>query len=91
VVPATLTLEITESGVMTDPDAAIVRSTIELASNLGPQLVAEGVENPGDPRAARLSRLRRRPGLPPGPPMPADDLARLAAGEARTRPAAGLS
>jgi diguanylate cyclase (GGDEF)-like protein len=132
VAPGTLTLEITESGVMTDPeaaiamlwglrrvgvrlsvddfgtgysslaylkrlpvdevkldksfvlnmtrdadDAAIVRSTIELAHNLGLQLVAEGVEDQEtlDLLAALGCDLVQ--GYHLARPMPADDLARL--------------
>jgi diguanylate cyclase (GGDEF)-like protein len=130
--PGTLTLEITESGVMTNPeaaiamlwelrrvglrlsvddfgtgysslaylkrlpvdevkldksfvlnmtgdadDAAIVRSTIELAHNLGLQLVAEGVEDQEtlDLLAALGCDLVQ--GYHLARPMPADDLARL--------------
>jgi EAL domain-containing protein (putative c-di-GMP-specific phosphodiesterase class I) len=132
VAPGTLTLEITESGVMTDPeaaiamlwglrrigirlsvddfgtgysslaylkrlpidevkldksfvlnmtgdadDAAIVRSTIELAHNLGLQLVAEGVEDQEtlDLLAALGCDLAQ--GYHLARPMLADDLARL--------------
>jgi diguanylate cyclase (GGDEF)-like protein len=59
-------------------DAIIVRSTIDLAHNLGLSVVAEGVEN-----AAVLDRLAAMgcdvvQGYHLGRPMPADDLERLA-------------
>ena len=132
-VPAdTLTLEITESGVMTDPgatiavlcglrrvgvrlsiddfgtgysslaylkrlpvdevkldksfvlnmtgdanDAAIVRSTIELAHNLGLQLVAEGVEDQETLELLADLGCDLAQGYHLARPMPADDLVRL--------------
>ena len=142
VAPASLTLEITESGVMTDPeaaiamlwglrrigvrlsvddfgtgysslaylkrlpvdevkldksfvlnmtgdpdDAAIVRSTIELAHNLGLQLVAEGVENQETLELLASLGCDVAQGFHLARPMPAADLARLAAGDTWTHPA----
>ena len=130
--PATLTLEITESGVMTDPeaaiamlrglrhvgvrlsvddfgtgysslsylkrlpvdevkldksfvlnmtsdadDAAIVRSTIELAHNLGLQLVAEGVEDQETLELLAALGCDLVQGYHLARPMPADRLALL--------------
>ena len=131
VAPNTLTLEITESGVMTDPeaaiavlwglrrigvrlsvddfgtgysslaylkrlpvdevkldksfvlnmtgdadDAAIVRSTIELAHNLGLQLVAEGVENQRTLELLTTLGCDLAQGYHLARPMPADELVR---------------
>jgi diguanylate cyclase (GGDEF)-like protein len=145
VTPGALTLEITESGVMTDPeaaiamlwglrrigvrlsvddfgtgysslaylkrlpvdevkldksfvlnmigdpdDAAIVRSTIELAHNLGLQLVAEVVEDQETLDLLASLGCDLAQGFHLARPMPADDLARLAAGDARTHRASGL-
>jgi diguanylate cyclase (GGDEF)-like protein len=142
VAPGSLTVEITESGVMTDPeaaiamlwglrrigvrlsvddfgtgysslaylkrlpvdevkldksfvlnmtsdpdDAAIVRSTIELAHNLGLQLVAEGVENQETLELLASLGCDVAQGFHLARPMPAADLARLAAGDAWTHPA----
>jgi EAL domain-containing protein (putative c-di-GMP-specific phosphodiesterase class I) len=136
VVPASLTLEITESGVMTDPeaaiamlwglrrvgvrlsvddfgtgysslaylkrlpvdevkldksfvlnmtgdpdDAAIVRSTIELAHNLSLQLVAEGVEDQETLELLASLGCDLAQGFHLAHPMSADDLARIAAGD----------
>ena len=47
--------------------ARCVRATIELAHNLGLKVVAEGVEERHDARAARGGGLRPRPGLPHRP------------------------
>jgi predicted signal transduction protein with EAL and GGDEF domain len=132
VAPGTLTLEITESGVMTDPetaiamlwglrragvrlsvddfgtgysslaylkrlpvdevkldksfvlnmtsdpnDAAIVRSTIELAHNLGLQLVAEGVEDQETLELLAALGCDLAQGYHLARPMPADDVADL--------------
>jgi EAL domain-containing protein (putative c-di-GMP-specific phosphodiesterase class I) len=142
VAPGALTLEITESGVMTDPeaaiamlwglrrigvrlsvddfgtgysslaylkrlpvdevkldksfvlnmtsdhdDAAIVRSTIELAHNLGLELVAEGVEDQETLELLAALGCDLAQGFHLARPMPAADLARLAAGDAWTHPA----
>ena len=136
VAPASLTLEITESGVMTDPesaiamlwglrrigvrlsvddfgtgysslaylkrlpvdevkldksfvlnmtgdpdDAAIVRSTIELAHNLGLQLVAEGVEDQETLQLLASLGCDLAQGFHLARPMPAEDLAHLAVGD----------
>jgi EAL domain-containing protein (putative c-di-GMP-specific phosphodiesterase class I) len=132
VAPGTLTLEITESGVMTDPeaaiavlwglrrvgvrlsvddfgtgysslaylkrlpvdevkldksfvlnmtgdanDAAIVRSTIELAHNLGLQLVAEGIEDQETLELLAALGCDLAQGYHLARPMPADQLVRL--------------
>jgi diguanylate cyclase (GGDEF)-like protein len=132
VAPGTLTLEITESGVMTDPeaaiamlwglrrigvrlsvddfgtgysslaylkrlpvdevkldrsfvlnmtgdanDAAIVRSTIELAHNLGLQLVAEGVEDQETLELLAALGCDLAQGYHLARPIPADELAGL--------------
>jgi diguanylate cyclase (GGDEF)-like protein len=132
VAPGTLTLEITESGVMTDPeaaiamlwglrrvgvrlsvddfgtgysslaylkrlpvdevkldksfvlnmtgdvdDAAIVRSTIELAHNLGLQLVAEGVEDRETLELLATLGCDLAQGYHLARPMPADELVHL--------------
>jgi diguanylate cyclase (GGDEF)-like protein len=132
VAPSALTLEITESGVMTDPeaaiallwglrrigvrlsvddfgtgysslaylkrlpvdevkldksfvlnmtgdpdDAAIVRSTIELAHNLGLQLVAEGVEDQATLDLLTTLGCDLVQGYHLARPMPADELARF--------------
>jgi EAL domain-containing protein (putative c-di-GMP-specific phosphodiesterase class I) len=74
-----------------DPDdAAIVRSTIELAHNLGLQLVAEGVEDQETLDLLGSLGCDLAQGFHLARPMPADDLARLAAGDARTHRASGL-
>jgi EAL domain-containing protein (putative c-di-GMP-specific phosphodiesterase class I) len=54
-----------------DPnDHAIVRSTIDLAHNLGLRVVAEGVEDEATWQLLVKLGLRRSPGLPPGPLSP---------------------
>jgi EAL domain-containing protein (putative c-di-GMP-specific phosphodiesterase class I) len=58
-------------------DAAIVRSTIELAHNLGLQLVAEGVEDQETLDLLAPLGCDLVQGYHLAPPMPADDLARL--------------
>jgi diguanylate cyclase (GGDEF)-like protein len=145
VAPDSLTLEITESGVMTDPeaaiamlwglrrigvrlsvddfgtgysslaylkrlpvdevkldksfvlnmtgdpdDAAIVRSTIELAHNLGLQLVAEGVEDQETLELLASLGCDLAQGFHLAHPMLPDDLARLAAADAPTHPPSGV-
>jgi diguanylate cyclase len=58
-------------------DAAIGRSTIELAHNLGLQLVAEGVEDQETLELlAALGQIAAQ-GYHLARPMPADDLVRL--------------
>ncbi len=62
-----------------DPnDAAIVRSTIELAHNLGLQLVAEGGEDQEMLELLAALGCDLAQGYHLARPMPADDLARLA-------------
>ena len=48
-------------------DLIIVRSTINLAHDLGLRIIAEGVEDAPDARSAHRARLRSRPGLPSQP------------------------
>ena len=51
-------------------DAVIVRSTIELAHNLGLTVVAEGVEDEAALEMLVAGRMRQRPGLLLQPPVP---------------------
>jgi hypothetical protein len=61
-----------------DPnDAAIVRSTIELAHNLGLQLVAEGVEDQETLELLAALGCDLAQGYHLARPMPADDVADL--------------
>ncbi|WP_245843142.1 diguanylate cyclase domain-containing protein [Mycolicibacterium vulneris] len=53
---------------------AIVRSTVALASNLGADLVAEGVENEATLRALRRYGCNITQGFVHSPPLPPDDL-----------------
>ena len=64
-------------------DLIIVRSTINLAHDLGLRIIAEGVEDAPDARSAHRARLRSRPGLPPEPADVAGELHRV--GRAATR------
>jgi EAL domain-containing protein (putative c-di-GMP-specific phosphodiesterase class I) len=65
-----------------DPDdPAIVRSTIELAHNLGLQLVAEGVEDQETLELLASLGCDLAQGFHLARPMSADDLARLVAGD----------
>ena len=74
-----------------DDDAKIVKSTIDLAHNLGLTVVAEGVEN-----AAVMQRLREQgcdeaQGYHMSRPLPASEMAAFAARwRARTQPASAL-
>jgi EAL domain-containing protein (putative c-di-GMP-specific phosphodiesterase class I) len=58
-----------------------VRSTIELAHNLGLELVAEGVEDQETLELLAALGCDLAQGFHLARPMPADDLARLAAGD----------
>lgn len=53
---------------------AIVRSTVALASNLGADLVAEGVENEATLHALRRYGCNITQGFVHSPPLPPDDL-----------------
>ncbi len=66
-------------------DAQIVRSTIDLAHNLGLSVVAEGRGIRRDPGAAARAALRRSPGLPHRPADARGRLPRLARGRRRCR------
>ncbi len=71
-------------------DAAIVRSTIDLARNLGYDVVARGVENQAGARAADPPRLSARPGLLRQPP-PARRLRRAVARACAPAPARAVA
>jgi diguanylate cyclase (GGDEF)-like protein len=58
-------------------DAAIVRSTIDLAHNLGLKVVAEGVENQESWRRLREHGCDLAQGFHVSRPLPGDDLGRL--------------
>ena len=61
----------------------IVRSTIDLGHNLGLRVVAEGVEDAADARAAARLGCDVVAGLPPGRPLPRRGLLAWAAGRPR--------
>ncbi|MGV0037611.1 diguanylate cyclase domain-containing protein [Mycobacterium colombiense] len=61
---------------------AIVRSTVALASNLGADLVAEGVENEATLNALRRYGCNITQGFVHSPPLPPDDLRDWIAGNA---------
>jgi len=64
-----------------DNDAAIVRSTIDLAHNLGYWVVAEGIENPVTHRMLTELGCDGAQGFHFSHPVPAPDFTRLLAGE----------
>ena len=61
-------------------DAKIVRSTIDLAHNMGLSVVAEGVENAKVWDLLRELRCDQAQGYHMGKPMPADDFVRWSLG-----------
>ncbi|MDE3074869.1 MAG: EAL domain-containing protein [Chloroflexota bacterium] len=67
-----------------DNDAVIVRSTIEMAHNLGLRVVAEGVETGEVWRQLAALGCDEVQGFYIGRPMPAEELARWAAGRSRS-------
>jgi diguanylate cyclase (GGDEF)-like protein len=86
-------LKIDKSFVMgmegSDDDTQIVRSTIDLAHNLGLSVVAEGVENARVWELLRDMRCDQAQGYYMGKPMPADEFERWTVGWlGRNRPAA---
>ncbi len=68
-------------------DAMIVRSTIDLAHNLGIEVVAEGVENVEVWNMLRELRCDQAQGYYMGRPMPVEDFAAWSAGWGLRRPA----
>jgi diguanylate cyclase (GGDEF)-like protein len=69
-----------------DPsDAAIVRSTIDLAHNLGLRVVAEGVENQESWRRLREQGCDLAQGFHVSRPLPGDELGRLIAAHESAR------
>ena len=77
-------LKIDKSFVMgmegSEDDTQIVRSTIDLAHNLGLTVVAEGVENPRVWEMLREMRCDHAQGYYMGKPMPADEFERWTVG-----------
>ena len=69
-------------------DRAIVRATIELARNLGLEVVAEGVETESARRELTALDCHRLQGFLLSPPLPADELSRRLLAEPRPEPAA---
>jgi diguanylate cyclase (GGDEF)-like protein len=76
------------AGMSDDPnDRAIVRATIELARNLGLEVVAEGVESEAARSELAALDCHRLQGYLLSPPLPADELSERFGPSARPEPA----
>jgi EAL domain-containing protein (putative c-di-GMP-specific phosphodiesterase class I) len=80
------------AGMVDDPsDAVIVRSTIELAHNMGLQVVAEGVEDEATLRRLRELRCDMVQGYHLSRPLPAADATRWLRAGGHVRPSAEVT